>query len=56
MSTIDFVVLSNVDMSLVLTCVWVRSLLPTGPDTGVVVYNLNSHKCPCAWSMRFRLT
>jgi len=29
------------------------SLLPTGNSSGVVVYNLNSRKCPCAYSMRF---
>ena len=30
--------------------------LPIGPTSGVVVYNLNSKKCPCAYSMRFMLT
>lgn len=31
------------------------SLLPTGNSSGVVVYNLNSRKCPCAYSMRFNV-
>ena len=30
--------------------------LPTGSTSGVSVYNLNSKKCPCAYSMRFTLT